>query len=386
MTATAATQEELLLHSKSTPRLAERVSNRTPPEETKDCIEVAGNCTPMASRKRAPVHWSPRSSDQTADNIIVNPQSLGASQTFVAPRPPTVSRALAAPQPFAVQQLDAASQRDADSPFYDLTALPQPAHFPVGTQPSSRPPYDLSPNALASNQNRSGRRQNSKQNKQDASKAPKVARVSKKSTPQLKPTRKHARNGINNKDSTEQRFLTTNLANQQIPPFDPQSITRRPAAISPSQMLDPDMYLSYQIDMSRHLAYNGVPGPYLIGHFLCDLHLPSTQFVKLAIREVDPQGEAYWRHLITGARLEPGDESTMAGKPVALSNGSFQWLEDERGRMIKPKWRFIPPPKSEKVEVPQTPQILKTRDRGQQQQVDQVYPGLRPGCNPRLSS
>lgn len=350
----------------------------------------------MASRKRAPVHWSPNP-DQTVDIITVNPQSLAApqtlaapqpptvSRTLAAPQPPTVSRTLAAPQPLTVQQLHAVSQRDADSPIYDLMALPQPAHFPVGAQPSSRPPYDLSPNALASNQNCSGRRQNSTQNKQNALTAPKVARVSKKSAAQLKPARNHARNGTNNKNFTERRLFTTKNASQPIPPFDPRSITQGPPSISPSQMSDPDMYLNYQINMSRYLAYNGVSGPYPVGDFLCDLHLPNTQFIKLAVREVDPQGEAYWRHLMTGARLEPEDGSKIAGKPVALSNGSFQWLEDERGRIINPKWSFIQPRKSEKAEAHQTPQILRIRDRGQQQQVDEVHPGLRRGCNPRWS-
>ncbi|KAJ4129376.1 hypothetical protein NW768_007919 [Fusarium equiseti] len=358
------------------------LSNRTPPEETKDCIEVAGNCTPMASRKRAPVHWTP-SSDQTADSITVDPLTLGVPQTLAARQPPTVPQALTASQPFAVRQLHTAPQRDADSPIYDLMALPQPAHFPVGAQPSSRPPYDLSPNALASNQNHSDRRQNSKQNKQHAPKAPNVARVSKKSTAQLKPAKNHVRNGTSTPKFTEHRFFTTKNASQPIPPFDPKSITKRPPSISPSQMSDPDIYLNYQIDMSRYLAYNGVSGPYPVGDFLCDLHLPNTQFIKLAVREVDPQGEAYWRHLMTGARLEPEDRSKIAGKPVALGNGSFQWLEDERGRIIKPKWSFMQPPKSEKADATQTSQILRIRDRAQQQQVDEVQPGLRPGCNPR---
>ncbi|PTD13389.1 hypothetical protein FCULG_00004103 [Fusarium culmorum] len=280
-------------------------------------------------------------------------------------------------------QHSAETKREDEDPTYDLMDLPQPTHAPTDAQPSCKPPYDLSPNALAGNQNRTKRRgrprldstqtKNPKQGKPKDSSVTKSARVSKKPTER----RKRAEKGTNS--STDNPFVANGnhishglfdlaTANQMIPQCNPELITTCPKPPSPAGMCDSKTYLSYQIDMARYLAYNGVSGPYRVGEFLCDIYLPNGRFVRIASLNEDPYGNSFWCYMMTGMRIHSWDASKVTGKPVAMSNGTLLWMEDENGKRIPPEWSF-----NEPHNFPRVPSTAPLR-----------HPGLRSSCNPTL--
>ncbi|KAM5342820.1 hypothetical protein ACJ41O_013786 [Fusarium nematophilum] len=128
-----------------------------------------------------------------------------------------------------------------------------------------------------------------------------------------------------------------------IPPPNPAVDARPPLPPSAAELLRPHGALRFQICTARHLAHIGVDGPYEIGDFLCDIHRGSGKIIKFAESEVGPDGKVFWRHIMTGQRVEPEDKSGLCGKPVALSNGTFFGLNDEKGQTIRPEWQFRPP-------------------------------------------
>ncbi|KAF5653333.1 hypothetical protein F25303_2424 [Fusarium sp. NRRL 25303] len=159
-----------------------------------------------------------------------------------------------------------------------------------------------------------------------------------------------------------------------IPDFDPALISNCPKPLSPSDMLDGEKYFLYQMATARHLAFNGVSGPYQIGHCLCDVHKATGNLVKFARACTAPNGERFWRHLMTNASIKAQDGSRMAGKPVALSNGALIWMADEKGKVIAPEWTFnepqFLPESSDDQEMGQYP-------KQSQQETNPIHPGLK---------
>ncbi|RGP72786.1 hypothetical protein FSPOR_2533 [Fusarium sporotrichioides] len=284
----------------------------------------------------------------------------------------------------------AKSQQEDEDPTYDLMALPQPAHIPANPQPSCKPPYDLSPNTLAGNQDRVERRgrphldsNQTKISKHDKPKdlgVAKNARVSKKSTNRRKRAEKRVCSGTNNPfvangNPVSNGLFDLDVAGQMIPHCSPDLITTCPKPLTPAEVCDSKTYLSYQIDMARHLAYNGVSGPYRVGEFLCDLYLADAKFVKIASLNVGPHGYSFWRHVLTSERIHSHDGSKVTGKPVAMADGTLVWMEDEKGNIIPPEWSF-----NEPHDLPFEPQVVEFPSTAPQQR----HPGLRSGNDPTL--
>jgi hypothetical protein len=254
-------------------------------------------------------------------------------------------------------------------------ALPQPIHVPADAQPSGKPPYDLSPNALASNQNRTERRGRGRLHLNSGQ----TKNSKQKPANRGKKTGKRACSSTNN-PIVSHGFSVPDFASQVIPYCDPSLITTCPEPPTPATMCEPNTHLRYQVNMALHLAYNGVSGPYPVGDFLCDLYLADARFVKIAIRKIDPHGQPFWCHMMTGERLRPQDGSKATGKPVAMTNGTLGWMEDEKGVIIPPEWTFIDPHDLsldlQNLKAPTTVPL--------QQQVDEVHPRLKSGNNPTL--
>lgn len=291
---------------------------------------------------------------------------MATSCAFVAPisvatgnlglNPPKDTIGVATPRPQRPDsQPFAKPKQDDERPTYDLMALPQPSHALADTKPSEKPPNDLSPNTLASNQNRaessarsrlsSRQPRKSKQDKLNISKVSKSARGCRTSISQAKRAEKRICSSANTAIATPTSHAPpfTDIARQNIPLCSPELITRCPRVPTVAQLRDPNICLSWQIAMARHLAYNGVSGPYVVGEFLCDLYLANGQPVKIAQLRTDPQGQQFWCHLMTGERLQTQDGAKLTGKPVATSNGALAWMEDEHGGMIPPEWTFTKP-------------------------------------------
>ncbi|KAF5672132.1 hypothetical protein FDENT_10651 [Fusarium denticulatum] len=159
-----------------------------------------------------------------------------------------------------------------------------------------------------------------------------------------------------------------------IPDFDPALISTCPKSLSPSEMLDGEKYFLYQMATARHLAFNGVSGPYQIGHCLCDVHKATGNLVKFARACTAPNGERYWRHLMTNASIKAQDGSRMAGKPVALSNGALIWMADERGKFIAPEWTFNEP---QFLPGSSDDQEMGGYPKQAQQETNPIHPGLK---------
>ncbi|CEI65180.1 hypothetical protein FVEN_g12312 [Fusarium venenatum] len=294
---------------------------------------------------------------------------------------------LALQRPKAPNRRHSAKPKHEDEdPIYDLMALPQPTHVPAVAPSSCKPPYDLSPNALAGNQNRVERRgrprldssqtKNSEQDKQKDLDVVKNARASKKSTIRGKRAEKQACSSTNNGNPINHGLFDLDIANQMIPYCSPDLITTCPKPPTPAGMCDSKTYLSYQIDIARHLAYNGVSGPYRVGEYLCDLYLADAKFIKIASLNIDTYGQSFWCHTMTGERVHSQDGSKVAGKPVTMANGALVWMEDEKGNTIPPEWSFTEPHdlffEPQVIEFPSTVPL------------QQRYPGLRSGNNPTL--
>nr|RBQ89983.1 hypothetical protein FVER53263_20355 [Fusarium verticillioides] len=159
-----------------------------------------------------------------------------------------------------------------------------------------------------------------------------------------------------------------------IPDFDPALISTCPEPLSPSETLDGEKYFLYQMATARHLAFNGVSGPYQIGHCLCDVHKATGNLVKFARACTAPNGERYWRHLMTNASIKAQDGSRMAGKPVALSNGALIWMEDERGKAIAPEWTFNEP---QFLPGSSDDQEMGGHPKQAEQETNPIHPGLK---------
>ncbi|EEU43996.1 uncharacterized protein NECHADRAFT_74375 [Fusarium vanettenii 77-13-4] len=126
-----------------------------------------------------------------------------------------------------------------------------------------------------------------------------------------------------------------------------KSTSTRPASYPPTppaeDMLKNGGCTSWEADMARHLHKRNVMGLYKVGDSLCDVHAASGDLVKLAKRDITPDGEHFWCHTMLGQRIRPIDTEYLNGKMVCLSNGAFVGMEDSQGNMIVPKWQFADP-------------------------------------------
>ncbi|KAM0199996.1 hypothetical protein ACHAPI_003098 [Fusarium lateritium] len=130
---------------------------------------------------------------------------------------------------------------------------------------------------------------------------------------------------------------------RSIPPMDPNLIKTCPKPPPAALLFDQKASFPYRLAMARHMAYNGVSGPYELGEYLIDIHRATGLPVKIAHRDADEHGQPIWRHLITGDRIQPQDESNVSGKPVALSTGALIRMEDANSTVIAPEWIFSRP-------------------------------------------
>ncbi|KAJ4261414.1 hypothetical protein NW762_006837 [Fusarium torreyae] len=324
----------------------------------------------------------------------------------VALRPPIAPRG---------QASTSRQQEDSDT-IFDLTKLPKPTEAPNAEQQSLKPYYNLSPDALSGYQNqverrgprRFGRAQPSPLAPQHGSRVAKVAHLSRQAPSQPNTLRSNqfrrlagssANNpiaiddqlAINQVSNTNNQFITnqyprSNNTNDSkwcykafqafdprdsIPPFNQDLVKLKPPPPSPSNMHDPGACFLFQVDVARHLAFTGVNGPYEIGGFLCDIHKANGGFVKIARRETAPNGEHFWRHIVTGDRLQPQDGSDVAGKPIAYRNGALFGMQDDQGKTVSPEWTFTDPRGWQSDEEP-----WGEAEAGSDQ------PGLKPDCNP----
>ncbi|KAF4336216.1 hypothetical protein FBEOM_9942 [Fusarium beomiforme] len=165
-----------------------------------------------------------------------------------------------------------------------------------------------------------------------------------------------------------------------IPQFDPALVSTCPKPPQPSEMLDGEKYFLHQMAIARHLAFNGVSGPYQVGHCLCDVHKATGSLIKFARACTAPNGENYWHHIMTGASIKAQDGSSMTGKPVALSNGALVWMADENGKAIPPEWTFKEPHFSSGP--PSEDQGMRQHPVRTQQDTNPIHPGLKTGHDP----
>ncbi|KAF9765766.1 hypothetical protein IL306_001893 [Fusarium sp. DS 682] len=313
----------------------------------------------------------------------------------------------------------AAFQPNEDGPKYDLTALANPIQ---ATSKPSAPMYNLEQvyDALkwtpwgnqqsgpVQGQNPAQHRQSniktaqprdSKQIKRnplgprDGSGISKAARLPKQPATQQKRSRNSqgensniatARGGNstpNNRSDPAPYYQVAQAPNlsRPVPQFDPALVSSCPKPPPPSEMLDGEKYFLHQMATARHLAFNGVSGPYQVGHCLCDVHKATGRLIKFARACTAPNGEKYWHHIMTGASIKAQDGSSMTGKPVALSNGALVWMADENGKAIPPEWTFNEPHFS--------PGLSEDQETGQysaqtQQDTNPIHPGLKTGHDP----
>ncbi|KAL2684908.1 hypothetical protein Neosp_006001 [[Neocosmospora] mangrovei] len=126
-----------------------------------------------------------------------------------------------------------------------------------------------------------------------------------------------------------------------------KSTSTRPASCPPTppaeDMLKNNGCTSWEAGMARHLHKSNVMGLFKVGDSLCDVHAASGDFVKLAKRDITPDGEHFWCHTMLGQRIRPIDTEYLNGKMVCLSNGAFVGMQDSQGNMIVPEWQFTDP-------------------------------------------
>lgn len=322
-------------------------------------------------------------------------------------------------QPSAVSQQD-----DDDDICIDLTKLAQQVWTaeeqqttaPAVQQPAKKPNYDLSPRTLTNGQDGSFFRNHNiarpsllKQPRQkkvdhhsphDASRISKTIRLPKEPTRQ----RKLSKNCIGSRyksitedDNTASPYISTPNKtsdpnphyqvgqefsfSRSIPPMVPSLMKTCPRPPTAALMFDSIAYFPYQLDMARHLAYNGVSGPYELGEYLVDIHMGTAQPVKIARRDTGEYGQPVWRHLITGDQIIPRDGSKVWGIPVALSNGALLHMEDTNGTRIAPQWGFSQPREWHSQEWPEI-EKPEEKQHSAQQEANPFHPGVKPGCNP----
>ncbi|KAM0559534.1 hypothetical protein ACHAPJ_004566 [Fusarium lateritium] len=335
----------------------------------------------------------------------------------VALRPPKAPRS---------QASTSRQQEDSDT-IFDLTKLPKPTETPDAEQQSLKQYYNLSPDALAGYQNqveRHGRKRfqrahpkDSRQDKpsplvpQHGSRVAKVAHLSRQTPSQSNrfisnQFRRLAGSSANNPIDIDDQLTNDQLINDQlindqfitnqgprsnntdnskwcykafqafdprdsIPPFNQDLVKLKPPPPSPSNMHDPGACFLFQVDVARHLAFTGVNGPYELGGFLCDIHRANGGFVKIAQRETAPNGEHFWRHIITGDRLQPQEGSDVTGKPIAYRNGALFGMQDDQGKTVPPEWTFTDPRGWQ-----------SNQGSEEEEEAGLVQSGLKPDCNP----
>ncbi|KAF5674722.1 hypothetical protein FHETE_2796 [Fusarium heterosporum] len=175
---------------------------------------------------------------------------------------------------------------------------------------------------------------------------------------------------------------------KDIPPCDPKLVYTCPQPPSITGMFDQKTYFPYQLDMARHLAYNGVSGLYELGDILGDIHRGTAKPVKIARRATDEHGLEAWRHLLTQDLLQPQDGSHISGKPVALSNGALIWIEDRKGKAIAAEWTFADPrewhfsDKTEQVQEEKPEKKKMQQQRRSYETAETIHHGMKPGCDP----
>ncbi|KAF7551312.1 hypothetical protein G7Z17_g5090 [Cylindrodendrum hubeiense] len=129
----------------------------------------------------------------------------------------------------------------------------------------------------------------------------------------------------------------TNWAKVAIPPAPP----------SPAQIIEENSSLRWQIQMSRHLAQNGLIGPFEIGDFLCNINRVTGKILKIASRVYNPSQGYYWQNMFTGGRINHQNTNTdaqaLCGKPVAGPGGAFLGFSDDNGGILQPPLQLISP-------------------------------------------
>ncbi|KAF5018221.1 hypothetical protein F66182_9807 [Fusarium sp. NRRL 66182] len=312
------------------------------------------------------------------------------------------------------QTPNATACRPDEGIVYDLAALPQIPYASSVQEGSRKPNYSLSPGALAGYQSRVERPSrshsnlgNSKDSKQvrpdplapcNPSRVSKTACKPKQSVAQPKHSKKQGDNNVDNpivvddklaghvhngprnlkEASGSPSFYSPSppfLKGDTIPKFNPARATIAPSPPSISDLFNPEISLPYHIDMARHLACTNISGPYEVGEYLCDIHKATGRFIKIAHRETGPDGNLFWRHIMTGDHLLPSNNSELTGKPASLLNGALVWMENEQGNIVPPEWMFMNPRGWQFGK-----RISQTLEK--KNEVNPIHPGLRPGCNP----
>ncbi|KAM0418703.1 hypothetical protein ACHAPT_012402 [Fusarium lateritium] len=157
---------------------------------------------------------------------------------------------------------------------------------------------------------------------------------------------------------------------EPLPPFDLTKPATAPSTPAASDTLNPHEYLlRWEIQMAHSLRHAGVLGPYKIGDWLCDIHASSGSFMKVAYHDIAPNGEHFWRYILTGQRVRSVDGNRVNGKAVHFSNGAFAWMENEKGERIVSEWQF------------NDPGVQGSAQR-EEKQTNPIHPGLKPGCDP----
>ena len=141
---------------------------------------------------------------------------------------------------------------------------------------------------------------------------------------------------------------------QPISPPNLVEALKTPAPPSAKDLLDRNKVIGYQVRMARHLSAIGLQGPYEIGDFLCDVQRETGQIIKLAQRCVCPIEKAFiWRSIITGESLRTNQE-VLYGRPISLSDGSFQSLNNGNGAM-SPQFQLVSPDREAILSPPEEP-------------------------------
>ncbi|KAJ4327918.1 hypothetical protein N0V84_001591 [Fusarium piperis] len=164
--------------------------------------------------------------------------------------------------------------------------------------------------------------------------------------------------------------------NEPIPPCDLKEPTPIPPPPPFTNILERNGCIRWETDLARHLYSSNVMGLYKIGDWLCDVHAPSGKIVRVAKRDVTPDGKLFWRHHITKQRVHSTGGDGLNGKVAYLSNGAFLWMENSGGSRIRPKWQFADP-----VDLNSDPKELKI-GRFAVKEETPIIIGLKSGYDP----
>ncbi|KAL6357639.1 hypothetical protein LRP88_07812 [Fusarium phalaenopsidis] len=208
-------------------------------------------------------------------------------------------------------------------------------------------------------------------------------------------------NGV--RKSTTTQSPTTSRGRKKSEKKNPSPTKTQPQKSCPppppaKDILKQNECTSWEADMARHLHNSNVMGLYKIGDYLCDVHAPSGDFVKLARRSVTPDGKYFWCHTILGQRIHSVGTEHLNGKIVCLSNGAFIGMEDSQGNMIVPKWQFTDPVdlESKSKELKDQSESKEPKDQSEFKKLKEALKnrrttlkketaaisGLKSGCDP----